>query len=150
MAVLAEKLSVKSTVVTEPVAVDIRSVWDWVKVGIEEILAEQPQLTYKAEDVYAACVNLKAVLYITDAEDGFVVCSPEVDQTTGDRTLLMWIAWTKVRGESCVAKYYDFFADVAREHGFKNIETRTPIPAMEQYLVQQGWTKDTVVYTRAI
>jgi len=133
-----------------PICVDIREQWDWVREGVEEILAEQPQLTYRAEDVYAACVNQKALLWVTEQFDGFVVATPETDSHTGDRTFLVWIAWTKVRGQNCVIKHYDFFADIARENGHKHIEVRTPITAMEPYLLSQGWSKETVIYTRSL
>jgi hypothetical protein len=102
-----------------PICVDIREEWDWVRVGVEEILAEQPQLTYRAEDVYAACVNNNALLWVTEQSDGFVVSTQETDSHTGDRTFLVWVAWTKVRGQNCVVKHYNFFADIARENGFK-------------------------------
>ena len=49
----------------KPVLAHIREEWDWVKRGIEEILAEQPQLTFRAEDVYAACLIRSAPLGCT-------------------------------------------------------------------------------------
>ena len=49
-----------------PVVADIRKEWDWVKIGIAEILIDQPQLTYRAEDVYAECVSGDATLFILE------------------------------------------------------------------------------------
>jgi len=36
-----------------PVVGDVRQEWDWVKIGVQEILDAQPQLTFRPEDVYA-------------------------------------------------------------------------------------------------
>ncbi len=79
-----------------PRVVDIRQEWDWVKVGIEEVLREHPQLTFRPEDVYTACVTEAALLWV--APEGFVVTTGETDNFTGDRTLLIWIAWAEERG----------------------------------------------------
>ena len=131
-----------------PARANIREEWAWVKQGIEEILAEQPQLTFIPEDVYAACLNQEAHIWV--APEGFVITTGERDEFTGARTFLVWLAWAKVRGQNCVIQYYDFFAAVAKENGFSNIEVRTPITAIEPYLISQGWKKDTVVYTREL
>ena len=132
----------------KPAFASIRLEWDWVKRGIEEILAEQTQLTFRPEDVYAACLNGEAHLWV--APEGFVITTAEVDEFTGAKTFLLWLAWAKNRGQSCAIKYLPFFAELARENGFKNIETRTPIAALEDYFLAEGWKKDTVIYTREL
>ena len=132
----------------EPVLAHIREEWDWVKRGIEEILAEQPQLTFRAEDVYAACLNEEAHLWV--ATEGFVISTAERDEFTGARTFFLWLAWTKDRGQSCAIKYIPFFVNIAKENGFNNIETRTPVTALERYFLADGWRKETVVYTREL
>ena len=133
----------------EPYIANIRQEWHWVKRGVEEILAEQAQLTYRPEDVYAACLNHEAILWV--APEGFVVSQELEDEFTGAKTLLIWLAWARrKRGQNCVVKYYPFFARTAKAYGFSKIETRSPIPALENYLITAGWEKDTVVYTRAL
>lgn len=132
----------------EPVLAHIREEWDWVKRGIEEILAEQPLLTFRAEDVYAACLNEEAHLWV--APEGFVISTAERDEFTGARTFFLWLAWAKDRGQCCAIKYIPFFTNVAKESGFKNLETRTPVTALERYFLADGWRKETVVYTREL
>lgn len=132
----------------KPTFAQVREEWVWVKRGIEEILAEQPQLTFRPEDVYAACLNEEAHLWV--APEGFVITTAERDEFTGKKTFLVWLAWAKKRGASCVIKYYSFFAQVAKDNGFSNIEVRTPITALEDYLLAEGWKKDTVIYTREL
>jgi hypothetical protein len=132
----------------KPLLANVRQEWDWVKRGIEEIIAEQPQLTFRPEDVYAAVLNGEALLWV--APEGFVITTEECDEFTGAKTFLVWLAWAKERGQSCVIKYYSFFAQAAKEHGFTSIEVRTPVTSLEGYLLAEGWKKDTVIYTREL
>jgi len=133
---------------TDPVWADISENSYWVLPAVQEILDEQPQLKFSVEDVYNACHAGTATLWV--AEEGFVVSTGETDQFTGDRTFILWLAWTMNRGQNCVFKYYDFFAKAAKEMNFKTVETRTPIRRLEPHLLAQGWTLDTVVYTREL
>ena len=149
MAELSEKpdtLNVAGDRAINPVFANVRAEWDWVRRGIEEILAEQPQLTFRPEDVYAACLNKEAHLWV--APEGFVITTTDVDEYSGAKTFFVWLAWAKKRGESCVIKYYPFFAQVARENGFSRVEVRTPVAELEGYLLAEGCNKDTVIYTR--
>ena len=73
----------------KPLLANVRQEWDWVKQGIDEILAEQPQLTFRPEDVYAAVLNGEALLWV--APEGFVVTTVEVDEFTGAKTFLLWL-----------------------------------------------------------
>lgn len=129
-----------------PVFTDIRLHSEWVLPAIQEILDEQPQLTFTPADVYIACEEGSAGLWVAD--EGFVVTTGLTDEYTDDRTFFVWLAWAKERGQNCVIKYYEFFAEVARESGFKNIEVRTPVRSLEPYLLAEGWKLDTVIYTR--
>lgn len=131
-----------------PVFTDIRLHSDWVLPAIQDILDEQPQLTFTPADVYIACEEGSAGLWIAD--EGFVISTGVTDEFTGNRTFLIWLAWAKKRGENCVIKYFDFFEEVAREAGFINIEVRTPVRELEPYLLNENWKLDTVVYTRAL
>lgn len=129
-----------------PVFADIRREWGWVKAGIEEIIAEQPQLPFVPEDVYADCVAEKAVLWV--APEGFVITSTEVDRYSGQKSMLIWLAWAKNRGQNCALKYWEFFDRVAKEAEYDRLMVKTPVPQLEPYLIGQGWAKDTVIYTR--
>jgi hypothetical protein len=133
---------------TEPRLADIRQEWAWVKEGIEEVLVEQPQLTYRPEDIYAQCVNGDALLWV--APEGFVVSSGFKDEFNDKSTFLIWIAWAKQRGQNCAVKYYDFFAKNAAEAGYDKIETRTAVSQVERYLLSDGWRKEAVIFTREL
>lgn len=132
----------------EPVVSDIRREWDWVRRGVEEILRSARTFTYRPEDVYAACINKQAVLWTTS--EGFVISTTEIDPFTDRKTMFLWLAWAKDRGNSLVSKYQTFFERVATEAGYSYLETRSPHLGLMQHLESHGWTIDTVVYTRAL
>lgn len=133
---------------TNPTLANVRQEWVWVKRGVEEILAEHPQMTYRSEDVYAACLNREALLWV--APEGFVITTEQIDEYTGRKTFFIWLAWAKNRGQSCAIKYFPFFAQIAKQNGYSNIETRSPVSALEDYFLAEGWNKDTVIYTREL
>jgi hypothetical protein len=134
--------------VGEPVFGDIRKEWHWVRPGIEEILSLAPHFTFRPEDVYAACISQRAVLWV--AEDGFVVSTSESDPFTDERSMFLWLAWAKERGKDLVSKYQPFFEQVAREAGYTQMETRSPFLQLVPHLTNRGWSVDTVVYTRKL
>nr|WP_273424925.1 hypothetical protein [Halomonas sp.] len=133
-----------STREDEPVVGDIRKDWDSVRPCVEWILQNQPQLSFRAEDVYAEVVSGSAVYW--KSVDGFVVTTIEVDGFTSEKTLLVWLAWSHKRGNKTVLKHFPFFQRVAAEHGMEALEVRTPHQGMEQVLLDAGWQLDTVVY----
>ena len=93
----------------EPQLADIRDHWHWVRDGIQEILEAQKQLTFIPEEVYAACVNGEAQLWV--APEGFVITTGLKDEYARTSTLLIWIAWAEERGKDCVLKYMTFFSE---------------------------------------
>jgi len=140
-------------VVTEtadkPILASIREEWGWVKRGIEEILQEQPKLTYRAEDVYAACLNGDAYLWVFP--EGFLISTAEKDEYSGEHIFFFWLAWVKKRGGKTVfTKYVPFFLNIAKEMGFKRIETRTPVLELERSFLADGWERQSAIYTREV
>lgn len=133
---------------SNPVETDITCNAHWVLPAIQEILDANPMLTFSSGDVYAACEAGAATLWTT--ADGFVVTTGETDTFTGQRTLLLWLAWAKKRGMNLVAQHQDFFVALARDQGYINIETRSAVPELREYLLAQGWKIDTIVYTRDV
>ena len=120
----------------------------WVAPAVEEILADNPQLTYTAADVYLACAQGQATLWTTD--EGMVVTTGETDIFTGKRTMLVWLAWSKKRGTNIAAKHEDFFIEQAKLGGFTKLEVRSAVPELKDYILSQGWQLDTIVYTKDV
>ena len=131
----------------EPQLADIRDHWHWVRDGIQEILEDQKQLTFIPEDVYAACVNGEAQLWV--APEGFVITTGLKDEYARTSTLLIWIAWAEERGKDCVLKYMTFFSEEASKAGYIELEVRTPKSFTQRWL-DAGWKLDHSVYTRRV
>jgi len=129
-----------------PVVADIRKEWDWVKVGIKEILLGQPQLTYRAEDVYAECVNNNATLFIL--EKNFVVTTVYLDRYTDDKIFLMWLAFGKSMQNA--HRYVHFFEQVARDCGCVYMEGKTSIDRLGEYYLENDWYLDTRIFRRKL
>lgn len=134
--------------VNEPVITEMYENFGWVIPAINEILEGNPQLTFTAADVYAACSKGAATLWTT--QEGFVVTTGELDTFTGERTMLIWLAWARKRGTNLVEKYQDFFVNQARVGGFTKLETRSSVPELREYFLGNGWQIDTIVYTRDV
>lgn len=145
---LSPKSETATDRVVDPVLADVREEWVWVKPGVEEILKVDPKLTFRPEDVYAACVMNQAQLWV--ASEGFVVTSGETDPFTNRRTLVLWLAWAFNRGTDMVSKYQNFFGDLARQTGYVQLETRSAVRELQGHLTTRGWDVNTVVYTRRV
>ena len=133
---------------TLPQLTDIRQCWDEVKTGIESIIADDPNLTFRPEDVYSECVNGRAELFTSPI--GFLVLSTEIDPFTGDRTLLIWIAYVYETGKHNWMKHVQWFEELARKTGCRYIEARSSVPQMEEYALGQGFSLNTRVYTKEV
>lgn len=131
-----------------PKLTDIRSCWDRIKPGIEEILKENPYLSFIPEDVYSECVNERAFLYTSPV--GFGVLTIEVDQFTKDKTLLIWIAYTYSKGGHHWMPHEDWVMSLAKNAGCKYIEARSRVPEMETYVKDIGWNLETRIYRKKI
>lgn len=133
---------------SDPVFSDIRAEWDWVRPGIQNILGDDGFLTFRAEDVYAACVSGDAHLWTTD--DGFVITTGETDPFSGERALLVWLAAAKEQGQGLVNVHEEFFMQAAKDAGYSKLTVKSRVPKMRNYLTEMGWDVETVIYSRQI
>jgi hypothetical protein len=134
--------------VVDPTVADVACNFHWLGPAIQEILDAHPQMTFTPGDVYAACEQGSATLWTADG--GFVVTTGETDAFTGDRTLLIWLAWASERGTNLVTQHQDFFIEHARKGGYNKLEVRSAVPELKDYIISQGWQIDTIVYTRDV
>lgn len=114
---------------------NIREDWDRVRPYIQSLLDDCPNLSFRAEDVYAEVVAEHAVYW--KAPEGFVVSTTEVDRFTGRKTFLVWIACAYKKGDRNMLKYYPFFQSVAKQLGMEALEVRTPTK-LSTYFVRRG------------
>ena len=129
-----------------PVIADIRKEWDWVKVGVKEILIGQPQLTYRPEDVYAECVSGNATLFVLGKN--FAITTVYLDKYTDDKIFLGWLTWGK--NIQNAHKYVHFFEKIARDCGCVYMEGRTSIDRLGEYYLENDWKLETRVFRRKL
>jgi hypothetical protein len=110
----------------EPVFSDIKIEWGWIKPQIKQILLEQPELTYRPEDVYASCVNGAARLVTLDGNK-FAIIEVITDTFTYKKSLNIWLAGAVEEGKSgtTILTYIGFFEKIAREYGCSYLECST-------------------------
>ena len=127
---------------------NIQKEWHWIKPEIEQLLADNPQLTYKVEDVYAKCLYKDASLILVDK--GFIVVIITEDETQTKKSLFVWIAKTlnKPTGFIELKNIWKTLEILGKESGCSTIETSTPIKRVGRYLEKTGWTLKTIDYTK--
>ena len=129
-----------------PVIAAIRKEWAWVKVGVKEILIDQPQLTYRPEDVYAECVSGNATLFVLGKN--FAITTVYLDKYTDDKIFLGWLTWGK--NIQNAHRYVHFFEKVARDCGCVYMEGRTSIDRLGEYYLENDWKLETRVFRRKL
>ena len=131
-----------------PVIEDIRGHWHWIKPEIENILERSPQFTYMPEDVYAACKSGVAQCFVHAG--GFVITQIDIDRFTGDKSLVLWLAGAKQRGNDYSGMFSDFFKRVAQFHGCVKVQTSTAVPEVSEHLQGIGWKLNQIIYTQTL
>lgn len=132
----------------DPYVADIYNEWDWVKVGVDEIISTVPYITYRAEDVYAKVKNKEATLWVIT--EGFIITTTEFDEFSGEKSMLLWLCWVNAKGNHRARRHIAFFDRVAKEAGYDSITLCSSIPAMQKYLLDDGWDIETIMYKREI
>lgn len=130
-----------------PVVSDIRKEWDWVKIGVGEILLQHPTLTYRPEDIYASCIVGESHL-ITVEKSKFVVLKISTDEFSLDKTLFMWLCWVapEIRSGENMKEYMEYFMALARKEGCKYLETGTTTKALGRLYTSIGMELTTMTY----
>ena len=117
----------------------IRSHWGWVQEGLREVKALRGG-TWRPEDIYAECVNKDAFLWISD--DTFVILKPTVDDYSGERILMVWMAWGKSK-EDLMVKYQEQIVEIAKDQGFEKLQFYRHAKCFVEH---KGWTKTYTIY----
>lgn len=117
----------------------IRSAWPFVREGLDEVKALRGG-TWRNEDVYAAVVNRDAHLWTCD--DGFVIFKPIVDDYSGEKILLVWLAWGKSKSD-LIAEYQDQIVEIAKDQQFDKLQFYRNAKAPSEH---NGWTKTYTIY----
>ena len=77
---------------------DIRTVWDDILPGIKKIHESLPWREWRIEDIYSECASGAAAVFTKQGEEdpgkSFFVAKINVNESTGQRVLFLWIAWS--------------------------------------------------------
>lgn len=105
--------------------VDIREVWDTVKVGLEQVSSDT-SADWRLEDVYASCVSGKSHIMMDTSRTttGFVILQSVGIPFQNAAKLLIWIAYDPI--ENSLATYSEELESLARKTGHKQIEFLSP------------------------
>ena len=123
-------------------AVDIRLIWDEIKTGISEVQDSMPWIDWRPEDIYAACINGEAAVFIqddADPGDSFFISKINTCSRTGERTFFIWIAWSPTKPGAPLVN--DWMTKVAIENGCSGIEFITGNEKLVRYANKFGYTK---------
>ena len=132
---------------TQPYLADIRAEWHWVRPGLEEILENDPLVNEIPEDVYAACVNGAASLWITDRY--FVVT--QMFNDNGKKGCLLWYSWSKDRGAKHSVDGHPFFEQLAINNGCQLMQTQTSKSALADHFIERlGYSLKAMVLVKTL
>ena len=131
----------------DPRLANIRQEWHWVKPGLEEILANSPDINEIPEDVYASCISGQAHLWVTP--DYFVVTRFLFDEE--QKGLLIWKAWSKDRGNRYSIEGHKFFERLALSQQCEFMQTQTAhAPLVDHFLTNLGYRVESYILTKDI
>ena len=121
---------------------DIREVWPGVRAGLDAVLEHGGD--WRPEDVYAACVNGDAHLWMSD-EGAFCVLQLQTNPFTRELELFIWAAWTP--GHGPLPAYFLQVREIAREAGATLMRMRSTRKGWTRI---PYWTEDMTEYTSEV
>jgi hypothetical protein len=119
---------------------DIRTEWPHIRDAVAKLSEGEP---WRAEDVYAQCVNGKASLVMSDG--AFMVCKVQECPYTGDVQLWIWAACSSFYG--AIKEYGAELDAFARSHGAKTIRMASKRAGWQRV---NGWTEEYSIYAREV
>ncbi len=101
-------------------AVDIRAVWLTAEPMLKALLEKNDQ-DCKPVDVYTACVNNQATMFMPDDDDsGLLVVAVKENAFTSENYMFVWMAYHK--DSNAQELYSQEIEDIARHHGCAYVE----------------------------
>lgn len=129
--------------------VDIREVWDTVKVGLEHV-SKDTSADWRLEDVYAECVRGEAHIMMDTARTttGFIILQSVRIPFQQAAKLLIWIAYDPI--ENSLATYCKELETLARSTGHKQIEFLSPHKGLWSLAQANGYNLNWAVMNKKL
>ena len=130
---------------------DIAIEWDWVKLGVEEIISSQANIKNRPEDVYASCKTGESCL-LTAGGNRFVVAQVIPNEFTQEKSFFIWLAWfaPEVRKAHTLSDYLGFFDNLARNAGCTQLEAITTTKPLSRLYSSIGFEIEEITFVRKI
>lgn len=124
-------------------SLQLSSIWDSIKPGIEKILQELNkeciQELWIPEDVYHSIKSGESYLFYGD--DGFTILQITQDKYTNTKKLYIWLAYSFDPEVDMVSKYESLWIQIAKQYGCSLLGFRS---------TRRGWLKKAVEYGYSI
>jgi len=113
--------------------VDIRTVWAVIEPMLDKLLKKNDQ-DCKPVDVYTACVNDQATLFMPEDGLGLLVVTVKINQFTAERHMFVWMACHQ--NSNAQDMYSEEIEDLARGQGCAYVEFESKRRGFER---RGGW-----------
>lgn len=104
-------------------ATRVQDCWDEISPEIDSIMGELPWKDFRKEDLYAACSNGSAAIFVdTDFPLGesFFIARIDENNSTGEKVLFLWIAHSSV--DETAGRVTDVLSEIAANSGCSAVE----------------------------
>jgi len=104
-------------------AVRIQDCWDSISPHIDKILKDLPWRDFRKEDLYLACANGNAAVFVdSDFSPGESFCIARIDEneSTGEKVLFLWVA--RSSAPDTAKRVQETVENIARNSGCSAVE----------------------------
>ena len=131
-------------------ALKLHEVWPQVLPGLE-VVRKRVSPEWMPEDVYATLKTNLATLYMCYSEGeymGFMVLAPKLDEYSGKRSLLVWIAYSK-SWQATSEGLHEVYK-IAKQGGFQAVHFYSPRVAWGRRLRSEGFMMTEIKFEREL
>lgn len=123
---------------------DIRTCWERIKVGLEEV-KRKTNPDWRVEDVYAKCVAGDWSLFAAEGVDGFLIICRHDGEFSLVRRLFVVCAYYQGADDPFI-EYGPFLNDLAKQVGARDIEFRSSRVGYQK----KGWQVGPTTYRKEV
>jgi hypothetical protein len=131
-------------------ALKLHEVWPQVLPGLEVVI-KRTSPEWWPEDVYLSLKTASAFLYLCYTEGeyvGFFILVPKLDEHSGKRSLLVWIAYSRSWGSTTEGLHEIY--KMAKSHGFQSVHFYSPRAAWARRLQAEGFRMTEIKFERSL